>query len=231
MDCTTKLYRASTAQKVLGLKAITLRQWHLRKLYTPETEELVEAAEIQREFAGKANDQLAQTVAEIESAQRQGWRVYTFTDLLRLTVIRKLTAMDVSLERAGMIASRIQGSDALGGMPVPRVIEGEKVIQQGGKRERIPGIEDCFLVSFMPREQWVESAESLANDDERHRMLEYDVSMSTHTYTGREGIGSLAFAFKTEDRIPVHGRDVAIVLNVSDIARQVLAKLRELGEC
>ena len=232
-----KLYRAGTVHKVTDVKPITLRQWHirLRGKYALESEMLPELADIAPAFGGKPTAEMKQAAEEVTEAQRQGWRLYTFNDIVRVLIIHRLTLLGFTVERAVMIANEcnvdgaLEWPDRSATCSIEDVIEG-RVMPKGGTKPR-PVEKDQFTVSFLPAEDLLNRAEGLADEHERDLLRQMHVGQATNTYSGRTGVGSLAWAFRTEPSISEPGllsRDMGVVINVSAYAREVKRRLDEL---
>jgi DNA-binding transcriptional MerR regulator len=215
-----RLYRAGAVCAATGVKPITLRQWHLRGIIQPEIEVLADVAEIHRSLGAEA---LPRKLRDAEQAAKvQRWRQYTFNDIVRVAIVRRLVLLGLSPERAAKIARGADGEKSLV-WPVPKKTVKGVVVQQAGEEKRVEKY-DSLLVSIVPREDLEESASGLSDaefEDAEDRMI----SMATNSYIGRE---RLEFAFrKREDneKLAFGDPSCGVVVNVSEIAREVERRL------
>lgn len=210
-----KLYRASTACDVTGIKPVTLRQWHLRGHYTPISERFAEDVE-----HGWIKDPGSVKAAEeIREAERQGWRLYTFEDIVRLLIIHRLIQLGFAVERAAMIAENVDVANAS-----ERFQFLEKA--RHGKRKRAekphPGI---LAVSFLPNETRLRQAMALSADQTYSREMRVLTDQATfHCY--HEGQQELVWAFGPENKKPErYSNSIGLVINASELADEVQQKL------
>jgi len=100
-----RTYSVEIVEKVTGIKLGLIQQWENRGLYVCE---LRREAEFNLRLVvshdkPERREGARQTLENLKS----GWKRFTFVDILRLTLIRKLTAMGVTVKTAAKIALEI----------------------------------------------------------------------------------------------------------------------------
>lgn len=136
---TQNLYRAATVCEVTGLKPVTLRQWHLRGLYTPEAEVMSEWVELAPAFTQRPVPPEVKRITDAQAqAKRQGWRVYTFGDLVRICVMRRLILLGITAERAALIVDGMYD-------PQPDYAEDQYLVWFGGDDADV-ALEDRYAI-------------------------------------------------------------------------------------
>jgi len=203
--------------EVTGLKATTLRKWHLRSYYIPEVETYEDIILKAAKKLGLTPDpEIVELIGLLRTrAEQEKWRVYTFDDICRLTVMRRLTLLGVTPERASAIVQQINGTEALRWNASEVEVLGRRyVVPEGRSTERPP--ERCsFLASFLPKK--VADLEDVADPDERKKRMSDLISRASRH---GESTDSLAEVFK--------GHDCAILINQTAIAREVREKLADI---
>ena len=198
-----KLYRASTVCEVTGIKAVTLRQWHLRGLYIPLSEHLPEFVGGASKFGRKPSPELVKAAKQVREARRQGWRLYTFEDIVRLLIMHRLVLLGLTAERAGLISKSCSVHGA------QQWYAGHEMPERNVKM-------DMFDVAFLPEEDALKNVETLYGPPAMDRLIGHSV----HTYLGREDLGNLV---PKKDKL--FSRDMGVFINDSAYVREVQAKL------
>jgi DNA-binding transcriptional MerR regulator len=213
------MYRAATVCEVTGIKPVTLRQWHLRGIYTPETEQYRAWFEFASAMGGSptvSGEVFRQLTEEVENARRMGWRLYTLADIIRIEIALRLTKLRVSPERAAAIANRCYVETAI---PDPRRIH----ITAGGKElpPKQPGAVkgDRFAVALQPPDY-----DDVDNEKAEEWALDNSVSHCGISQIGEQFTVTAANDVLRRLWLP----EVGIVINVTEIARLVKAKLDSL---
>ena len=219
---TPTMYRASTVCEVTGLKPVTLRQWHLRGIYTPETEGFQEWTEISDAFHTRLTPEAQAVVDRVTDAERHGWRLYTFDDTVRIEIIRRLIRLGVRPERAGLIARHAFAYIA--GIPNDRAVT---VTSDGKAIPRRPlALEgpDIFACVREPGEGFEEH-----QDDEHSEG--HGIRISIERVRGPENIGAKFVLASADDFMrTLWNPETGIVINISAIARSVKTKIEALSQ-
>ncbi len=204
-----KLYRAVTVTKVTGLKPITLRQWHLRNIYQPETELVKEYNDFGRALGMPVPEKVVKLEARIDDAKRKGWRLYKFADIVRIIIILRLTRSGVTTERAALIAQNCH-------------IDPDS-----------PNPNPVLTVSFQPDENEQREIEEgkhylqvLNPDQDPYEKL---IEQATENIFGGYPELSAALA-KPNSTHENFSKSVAIIVNVSDCIREAVEGLKALDD-
>lgn len=219
-----KLYRAATVCEATGVKAVTLRQWHNRGTFLPETDDFAELFELANDEAVKRAlslrpdiaPEVVQAVRNVQNAQRGGWRYYTRADILRVAIIVRLIRHGVEAGRAGLIAKHCH----VGGLPNPQIVHITADGREPSLVRPIPEGKDQFAVVFEVNGGYEEDT-GIANAES------WWVERSLFHFYGIENLPNLnCIRQDIVDGIHPHfDAETFLVLNLSAIDRQVQAKL------
>lgn len=102
-----KLYRAATVCRIANIKPITLRQWHLRELYTPLPEQFKSTMPLLGALGSGPTKEGMAILQAAERAEREGWRAYAFEDIVAISIAVRLINFGITAERALMIAQEV----------------------------------------------------------------------------------------------------------------------------
>lgn len=220
-----KLFRSATVCEVTGVKAVTLRQWHLRGIIEPEASALPEIFEMATDEAvvralrlrPNLSPDVVNAVREVQNANRMGWRLYTFADIVRVEIMQRLLRHGVDPGRAGLIAQRCDVDQKLPNQRKVYVTADGKEVQP--PKRRAPAGKDRFAVVFEVKDDYKDSP---IEDAEK-----WWVERSVSHFHGIESLpAQLATVAADPDMYPHFNSESFLVLNLSAIERQVEAKLQ-----
>lgn len=216
-------YRASQVCSVVGIKPTTLRQWHLRGVFVCEADLLLG---LDPDSLIDAESKLGRPISPEEIGEFRriasgAWRRYTFRDVVRLGVIQHLVRLGVSIEHAGKFARWVDGEGSLT-WPKPA-----RSNQEGSGLIERPERFDEFLVFFEP-----ERTEAELPDDLPEEFLQHLQNQATRQVNGVEQLPRVfeRHLFGDGPHAPYYDRAVAIVVNVSRIAREAKKRLASRGQ-